>query len=118
MTGLKRISDQIKFQRKVERVVKSLDIDDPLVCHDSKDMKDDEYEDDGSLHIQRAGVRYVFDVSDGQSATGEEQNRQTRAIMEALNMKRKITDRVLVEEGDENNDAEHECNCEYCTRNW
>lgn len=116
MAGLKRVSDQIKFRDKVGTVVRKLGIDEPLWCDDKRE--DREFEDDGYLHICRSGLRAVFNVSNGQEATGEEQNRQTRAIMEALNMKRKITDRVLVEEGDEDDDAEHECNCEYCTRNY
>jgi len=101
MAGMKRVSDQIAFRSRVERVVKKLDIDEPRVFFDAKDSADDEFTDDGSLHIRRSGMRVVFNVSNHQNAEGAEQNRQTRAIMEALNMKRKITDRVLVDEDEE-----------------
>lgn len=97
MAGLKRIADRHKFQAKVNRAVSKLGIDDPLWVEDGKDKPDAEFEDDGSLHIRRAGLRAVFGVSNGQNASNAEQNKQTRAIMDALSMKRR-TEYVLVGE--------------------
>lgn len=75
---------------------------------------DDVFEDDGNLHVRKDGVRACFDVNIGQDESGEEQNKKTRAVLEALNMRSKITDRVLVEEDEE--EEEHSCDCEYCGR--
>ena len=71
-----------------------------------------QYEDDGALHVKFGGCRAVFDVGDGQSNSGAEQNRKTRLVMEALGMKRKINDNVLVEECDDDEDDV----CPHCGR--
>lgn len=67
----------------------------------------DVFEDDGTLHVMYRGLRAVFDVGSGQSLTGEEQNTRTRLILEKLD--RPVTDRVLVEEY-EDDDEETDCN--------
>lgn len=116
MAGLKRAADQIKFRNRAERILHKLGYDGDFDWHDDgKESKDDEFYDDDVLHIRRSGLRLTVDL--GYDKPASQQNAKTRAIMEALQMKRKITDRVLIEEEDEE-DEEHECNCEFCTRRW
>lgn len=74
----------------------------------------DAFEDDGTLHIHIEAIRACFDVSNGQEDSGSEQNRKTRAVLEAMNMRRWI-EAALVEQEDEG-EEEHSCDCEYCTR--
>ncbi len=70
-------------------------------------------EDDGNLHITKRGLRACFDVGNGQSLSGKDQNENTRTILKALGMEDAINDRTLVDETDE--DEENEC-CEHCGR--
>jgi hypothetical protein len=70
-------------------------------------------QDDGTLHVSNAaGFRACFDVSHGQSSDGKEQNECTRAVLTALGMEKKITDRVLVEE------EEKDAYCPHCCREY
>jgi hypothetical protein len=76
---------------------------------------DDQYEDDGNLHIEKAGIHICFGI--GQDLPSAEYNRQARLVMETLGMKRKISERVLVEEDDENDEnycskCGRHCDCE------
>jgi len=72
-----------------------------------KGQKQSFYEDDGSLHLHKRGGWACFDVGNGQSLSGKEQNERTRKIMEALGLP--ITDRVLVDETEDEEDDECPC---------
>lgn len=101
---------QAAFRRKCERAAQTAGLDDVLFCDNEEATKDDEYEDDGVLHIRRHGLRAAFNVGDNQNLPGAVQNENTRAVMAALGMKRKVSERVLVEETEE----EEEEPCPQC----
>lgn len=52
---------------------------------------DDVFEDDGSLHIRRDGIRAVFDVGDNQNLGGHEQNTRTQRILDELKIEATAT---------------------------
>jgi hypothetical protein len=64
------------------------------------------FEDDGCLHIMHKSERACFGI--GQDLSGQEQNERIRAVMTAMG--KRITERVLVDEEDD----EDEETCEYC----
>jgi hypothetical protein len=86
--------------------------DTPMFCEGENGT--DVFEDDGYLHVRRRGTRAVFNVSKGQTLNGEEQNKRTVIVMEALGMKSKIDERVLVDE--EPDEEENEGFCPACGR--
>jgi hypothetical protein len=98
------------FRRKCERVSEATGID--VIFFDDPPGNPDVFEDDGNLHIRLAsGLRACFGVDPAQDGSGAGQNAKTRKVMEALGMKRKITDRVLVEEDDDEDYVER---CPHC----
>lgn len=97
-----------KFEQLCEKVSEDLDIG--VLLH-GKEKGSGCFEDDGNLHIHHRGVRVSFDVGNGQSASGAEQNARTRKVLTALGMESKITDRVLVEEVEETDEDCDNCNC-------
>lgn len=98
------------FRKRCEKVAEMTGVD-VMFFEDGAIVgghKPDAYEDDGSLHIEtESGLRACFDVNPGQDLPGVDQNARTRKVMEALGMKRKITDRVLVD--DSLDDVEERC---------
>lgn len=74
------------------------------------DMKLDAFEDDECLHIHKSGVHACFSVG-GNDYTSSQQNERTKAVLNALGLKKLITIRVLVEEEDE-----HDEECPHCGR--
>lgn len=52
--------------------------------------------DDGVLHVTYRGLRACFGLNE--DATARAQNDKSRAILKALGMEKKITDRVLLDE--------------------
>lgn len=86
-----------KFERDCQKVADDLGIEVDFYRNESGS---DCYEDDGVLHIRKRGIRAAFSV-DASQDDATEQNERTREILTALNMANKITDRVLVEEEDE-----------------
>lgn len=107
MAGLQRITDQLKFRNKCEKAARMSGVDDPVFYPDN--FIATEYYDDGNLHIRQFGLRAVFGLN--ADAPAKQQNETTRRIMGALNMKRKITDRVLVKEDGDDEDGEE---CPHC----
>lgn len=98
------------FQRKCEKVAADIGIG---VCFDAEEQRREAFEDDGTLHIARQGIRAMFDVSHGQSLEGKEQNEYTRKICAA--MKIEVAENMLAEEGDEE-ESGHEGACPHCGR--
>jgi len=75
------------------------------------DMKLDAYEDDECLHIHKRGTHACFGVG-GNGICAGKQNKNTRAVLEALGLSKMIGERVLIEneeEDDEWGDYCHEC---------
>jgi hypothetical protein len=70
---------------------------------------DDEFEDDGTLHVVRHGTRAVFDVSNGQTDNTKAQNEKTRQIMKALGAEKKLSSRVLMDESEDEDEEVCEC---------
>jgi hypothetical protein len=96
------------FRRNCEKVAEQLDLGE-VYFHDGEIYREP-FEDDGYLHIiSRDGTRAVFNVSDGQMLSSEAQNDNTRKVMRALGMARKITENVLVEHVDDLPDV-----CPHC----
>lgn len=95
------------FQSKCEKVSEQLGIAVEFYLEGTGRYKRSAgaFEDDGSLHVTRSGLRAAFDVGEGQSLSGKAQNKNTRAVMEALDVP--VTDRVLVDEKD-NEDGDDE----------
>jgi hypothetical protein len=73
----------------------------------------DVFEDDGFLHIYKNMVRAVFTI--GQDLPAKEANERTRAILTALGMEKKITQRVLVDEIDETDCCDTCGRCGFCS---
>lgn len=69
------------------------------------ESKASEYHDDGALHVVRRGVRAAFRLGTDDTSN-REMNRLTRAILSDLKIP--VTDRVLVEESGDEDDA---CSC-------
>lgn len=69
-------------------------------------MKVDAYEDDECLHIHKSGVHACFGVG-GDNYTSKQQNERTKAVLKALRLSKLITDRVLVEEVEEDDECPH-----------
>lgn len=78
--------------------------------YDEPGSKDDQYHDDGCLHVVRNGVRAAFDVSNCQSDSPAEQNKKTRLVFKILGLpSRLLTDRVLLPEvSDEDPDEDED----------
>ena len=103
------------FRKKCEVAFSAIDSD-PLYFED-EEMEDDAFEDDGCLHVRVNCLRACFDVSNGQSLSGREQNIRTRAVMESLGLVKKfepLTGRVLVDESEPDDDS---C-CPTCGREY
>ncbi len=99
-----------KFRKRCLKVAEKLDL---AVDFNDDPRADDTFEDDGTLHVLRGGLRACFDVSNGQTCEADMQNAWTRAVLTALSMKRAITDRVLVDEGCGGGDESGEY-CPHC----
>lgn len=99
-----------EFKQKCQRISDQLGLADPEFYEDS-DQQDPFY-DDGTLHVVKYGVRACFHLDE--DTEGSLQNERTRIILGALNMKRKINDRVLV---DDDLNAEEEY-CPHCGRGY
>lgn len=100
---------QRAFKRKCERVADKFDNEVLFFTDEYEEARADEFEavyDDGSLHIRRYGIRAVFELGEDRSIA--DQNANTRLIMEALNMKRKINDQVLLKEEPDDEPYEEE----------
>lgn len=86
-----------------------------IFFRDDVDHKNDAVEDDGSLHVTRSGLRACFDVGDGQSRSGYDQNVKTIMVLSGLglwlDMEQKSKDRVLVDETAEEDDDDE---CPHC----
>lgn len=113
MAGLKKIKDQNTFRRKAERAADQVGLD---VDHEWQvdSMADDAYEDDGCLHIERHGLHLA--IGFGQDTAGATANKQIRAIMAAVGLKRKIGKRVLVEEECETCEGNGYTDCDCCSQ--
>lgn len=75
------------------------------------DSGDDVFEDDGTLHVIRHGIRACFDVGAGQSLSGYEQNQNTIKVIEHLGITSYNNKRVFVEETNEEDEV-----CPHCGR--
>jgi hypothetical protein len=101
-----------RWQKKCEDAARIADVEVCFYEEVPPISKASQFEDDGYLHIEKPREdRACFDVGVGQSLDGKEQNRRTRIVMEALGLTSKISDRVLVEEDDEEEDC-----CPHCGR--
>jgi hypothetical protein len=98
-----------KFEIECQKIADTLNLGDVLFFAD--ECKEPPFEDDGSLHVIKRGMRACFDVGDGQRRDGKSQNEFTRAVLTALKMERFINDRTLVEENDEDDET-----CPHCGR--
>ena len=98
-----------KFQVLCEAVAGKYDTG--VTVYPAQQKSSDCYEDGGYLHVCKGTERAVFDVGEGQSASGEVQN-NTRAILIALGMPGKIADRVRVEEEEDDENGY----CSHCGR--
>lgn len=117
MSGLKRVTKQNRFRNKAVAVSRKV-LDEQDVGFYVEKRPDDAFEDDGTLHVIKYGIRAVFSI--GQDTPGRESNEKTRAILAALGMKRKIGKNTLVAEECETCDGsgyvecsehgEHGCN--------
>jgi hypothetical protein len=96
-----------KFELRCEKAAESIGVE---VEFEPDPSMDSVFEDDGALHIRVGGRRAIFIVNPTQDESAVIQNARTRKIMEDLGVKRKINERVLV---DEEEDAE--C-CSECGR--
>ena len=86
------------WQKKCIKVGEKHDIE-VTFFHDNDNGKLNAYIDDGTLHVEKPGEqRACFDVGNGQSLSGKQQNDRTKAILTDLRLKRLITDRVLESE--------------------
>ena len=85
-----------RFQKRCEQVAEKLGLE---VIFFEDTNKPDQFEDDGTLHVQNGSLRACFDVSNGQALSGADQNSKTRLVMAELKLR--ITDRVLVGECNE-----------------
>ena len=65
------------------------------------------FEDDGTLHIARGGLRACFDVSTGQSGSAKEQNKKTAAVLTGLGMRRLIGEALIEETSDDDDTCPH-----------
>ena len=96
---------QFEIACKTAAAAADLDPEDDLSFYDDGG-RGNEFEDDGSLHVKRYGVRAVFDVSNGHQDSGVTQNFKTRAVLKALDIP--VTDQVLTDEHDDDEDG---CTC-------
>ena len=94
------------FRLKCDKVFKDLDME-PLYF-EGEDRADDQFEDDGVLHVIRGGLRACFDVRRGQSLSAVAQNTNTAVVMNALGLKKHIDPRVMLDE-DEDSDCCPRC---------
>jgi hypothetical protein len=87
-----------QFKRKCQRVCDALGLDDPYFPDvEGEDFAPRVFEDDGTLHVVRNGMRVCFDVNNDE---GSVQNERTRKVLGALNIK--VTESALVKEYDQN----------------
>lgn len=100
---------QPRFLAKCKRIADELLSDEPMTWPEKGE--DDAYHDDGTLHVRRYGIHVAFGLRE--DTPGDLVNEQTRKIMAALGMKRKISERVLVEEECETCDGEGYVTCEH-----
>lgn len=79
-----------------------------VTFYDEDTDRVDQFEDDGTLHVQEGKLRACFDVSNGQDDSGSEQNEKTEKVMKALSLP--VSSRVLVEvdEDDDYEDDEYD----------
>lgn len=87
-----------KFQIVCEAVAETTDVG-VMFVPDSTLSKP--YEDDGTLHITKRGMRACFDVGRGQSLSGAEQNKRAVAVLSALGLPKTEDTMVDEEEGDD-----------------
>lgn len=95
------------FRKKCEKVAEEMGIE--VDFHDDSPAKSDTYEDDGTLHIRRRGLRAAFDVSNGQALDGKSQNENTRKVLVALGMAALIGGQTMVDDVEEDE-------CPHCGR--
>lgn len=76
----------------------------------SDGQKKGAYEDDAMLHIIHDGIRACFDVGEGHSLTGAEQNVRTRLVLTKMKMPGYIRPSVLVKEAEQTGCPN--CGCE------
>lgn len=84
-----------KFQQQCINVSEETGIGVTLY-HDERGEKDDAFEDDGTLHIRKRGIRACFNVV---ASSSLEQNDDTREIMGLLRLE--VSDSVLADETDD-----------------
>lgn len=98
------------WQKNCERV--AADANTSVYFPDSEvSEQTDCFEDDGALHIQIKGKhRACFHI--GQDTEPKEANELTREIMKGLGLEKKISDRVLIEETEDEGDDY----CSHCGR--
>lgn len=99
---------QKAYIKKCESAAESAGVTDGVLvwATDKKDI----YEDDGNLHVAMRGVHVAFGI--GQDLPSAEYNEKTKAIMTAMGLAKKISERVLVDE-EEDEDDEY---CSHCGR--
>jgi hypothetical protein len=104
----KKASRKTKFEIQCEEVAEKTGVSFYSPYND-KNMKTNAFEDDECLHIHKRGVHACFTVG-GDNYTGKQQNERTRAVLTALGLEKLITERVLTDE------TEEEDECSYCGR--
>lgn len=99
-----------KFQKLCELASKQTGVE--VTYYVDEERANHLCEDDGNLHITKNHVHACFNVGNGQSLGPKEQNERTRAVMNAMGLSDKISDRVLVDETDDDVDGI----CPHCGR--
>jgi hypothetical protein len=99
-----------KFERDCRAASELIGVD-VVFYEDEPTHRLEVFEDDGALHIRKPnGFRACFDVGNGQSLCGDEQNSNTRRILTAMKMIKHIGEHTLVDE-----EEDEEC-CSECGR--
>lgn len=97
------------FERRCEKVAEETGVGVDFFGAKGDKYKSDVYEDDGNLHIFIRNEWACFNVGQGQTLEGKEQNENTRKVLTALGLEKHITNRSLVEEEEEEDDCCHHC---------
>lgn len=97
------------FEKRCQEVADKMDVE--VTFYRDKEPFQDPFEDDGNLHVISRGSRAAFSI--GQDTPAAIHNEKTRAILTALGMEKKIGERVLVDETEEDDDCCPECGRPY-----
>lgn len=95
-----------KFEKDCRVIAERHGLDEPLFWP-VEGKTAEPFEDDGNLHVEKQGTHAAFGI--GQDISGAEYNRLARLVMTDLGMAKKINDRVLVEEEDDEDDERCPC---------